>query len=91
MMFIFLITQDKNDGYDTFDSAIVYAESEEHARIMNPSGYYIWDGVSWCWGIDGERWGDDSWCLPKDVNVEMIGQAVDPVEPGVILASFNAG
>ena len=34
-MKLYKITQDVNDGYDTFDSAIVCAESEEEARNIN--------------------------------------------------------
>ena len=90
-MFIFLISQDNVTGWDTYDSAVVYAESEEHARVMSPGPYYIWDGERWVWGTDGDPCGDDSWCNPKYVKVEMIGQSVDPVEPGVICSSFNAG
>ena len=31
-MKLFLISQDKNEGYDTYDSAVVVAESEKEAR-----------------------------------------------------------
>jgi hypothetical protein len=32
-----------------------------------------------------------TWCNPKDVKIEVIGSAASWVEPGVVLASFNAG
>jgi hypothetical protein len=39
-MNIYHISQSVNRGYDTYDSAVVTAESEEDARQMYP-------GVSW--------------------------------------------
>lgn len=36
-MNIYLISQTKNDDYDTFDSAVVIAETEKEARGMQPS------------------------------------------------------
>jgi hypothetical protein len=59
-------------NYDTYDSAIVAADSEEEARNMPVGDKY-------------------SWCEPKDVQVEYIGEAKDGTEKGIILSSFNAG
>jgi hypothetical protein len=75
-MNLYLISQDENNDYDTFDSAVVCCETEEEARIMPPSG----DAVA----VYG-------WCNAKDVKVELIGFAVDGVKKGVVCASFNAG
>ena len=35
--------------------------------------------------------GGDAWCLPKDVEVELIGTATTRIKKGVVLDSFNAG
>lgn len=35
-MKLFRISQDVNDGYDTFDSAVVVAENEDMARTIHP-------------------------------------------------------
>lgn len=37
-MNLYKISQDVNDGWDTFDSAIVAAKSEEDARNIHPDG-----------------------------------------------------
>jgi hypothetical protein len=80
-MFIYLVTQNVNDDYDTYDGFVVIAENEEQARITHPA-YKNWDGKS-----------DDysSWCDVKDVKVELIGNALEGAEYGVVLYSFNAG
>ena len=74
-MNIYVISQDENDGYDTFDSAVVAAKNEDEARHIQPSD---WGGV-------------DAWALSKNVKVQLIGTAVSGTQAGVILASFNAG
>jgi len=77
-MNIYLIDQDVVYGYDTYDSAVVAAESEEEARNIHPYGN--WENRL------------DAWCTyPRDVNVKCIGIAANHITRGVILASFNAG
>ncbi len=73
---LYRIWQIKNSGYDTYDSAIVCAETEEEAKntkVGSVDGYY------------------GTWVKPEDVHVEEIGIAKDNVKKGIILASFNAG
>ena len=91
MMNVYKITQQALIGYDTFDSAVVVAESEDAAKLVHPISVWI--------GSPETGWPDrlmsiPSWPLPKDVRAELIG----PLEDGshysagdVILASFNAG
>lgn len=94
-MNLYLLTQDIETGYDTYDSAVVAASGIEEARNTHPSNEsYIY--------IDGEEhsiysyrpkpvkeasgvWAPNS----SDVEVELIGST--DREAGVILASFNAG
>ena len=50
-MNIYLLTQDVNVDYDTYDAAIVCAESEEEAVKIHPDGeiwgtVYRWDASS---------------------------------------------
>jgi len=76
-MNIYLIDQDVVYGYDTYDSAVVAAESEEEARNIHPRG--DWSSTHcWC-------------AYPRYVNVTYIGIAKHHAIRGVILASFNAG
>lgn len=79
-MKLFKISQTENDDYDTYDSAIVAALSEDDARLIRPSETYDWtDHYS-------------PWCSsPEKVTVEYIGEAREGMEAGVVLASFNAG
>jgi len=77
-MKLWLISQDSNNGYDTYDSAVVAANSEDEARLINPDG--DWES----------RW--SAWCdRPDQVTVEYIGDAKINTEAGIILSSFNAG
>lgn len=85
-MNLYLIRQEINNNYDTYDSAIVCAECRETAQKIHP-GY----------GLEATQkdWNDQygSWCSsPDQVSVELIGLAEPHVRPNsVILASFNAG
>lgn len=81
-MNLYKIFQNVNIDCDTYDTAIVAAESEEQARLIHPNGDQ-WDGVS--------SHKPDSWCDSSDVKVELIGIAKEGTKQGVILASFNAG
>ena len=88
-MNLYLIKQDTNNDYDTYDSAIVVATSEEEARTIHPAGHR--------WISETERWDTDwrvpySWVYPENVKVQLIGIATTDAKAGdVILASFNAG
>jgi hypothetical protein len=76
-MKLYLLSQNDNTWYDTYDSCIVAANSEEEARTISP-------------GFDGKF--DKTWAhSPETVEVKKIGITFDYKEPCVVLASFNAG
>jgi hypothetical protein len=92
-MNVYLISQTENYNYDTYDSAVVIAESEEQARLINPEHterhiefldnplYRDWDAYSFKWATS-----------PDNVTVKYIGKVDESyTEPCVICASFNAG
>jgi len=82
-MNIYLISQDVNNDYDTYDSAVVYAPTEEDARMTHPSDYkHDWDGTMYDWS---------PWCDAREVQVDYLGETSEVVDAGVICASFNAG
>ena len=84
-MNLYKISQTSNAGYDTYDSAIVCAETEAAAKVIHPGGDD--EGVPATW--PGEY---TSWCQTIDqVKVELIGTAAPGVTQGVVLASFRAG
>ena len=79
-MNLYLLEQDVNSRYDTYDSCVVVAESEEAARLINPEGAEF--------GYEWTTWAHD----PTYVTVTYIGVATDNLEAGTIIcSSFNAG
>jgi hypothetical protein len=90
-MEIYLLTQSSNQGYDTYDSCVVIASSQEEAKLMHPGHDHIWVGHTW--KSMGNSWcfDDRTWANPEDISVEWIGTAPPDATPKVILASFNAG
>lgn len=81
-MNLYLLTQSKCRGYDTYDSCVVAAESEDKAVLMHPDG-----GL-----ITNRNYYSAVW--PKDsshVEATLIGKAIKGTTAQVILASFNAG
>jgi hypothetical protein len=90
-MKIFKIYQNINTGYDTYDSAVVVANSAVEAQKIHPcdtsSDFNMYD-----------NWNQyDNWApRPGLVKVmylgEVVGEADSDIYPGaVICASFNAG
>ena len=96
---LYLISQGWEDGYDTFDSAVVVAESEDDAIEIHPSSYVThvtngkWMGT-FANSSSGEydQDGHSGWVpyrLRDKVKVEYLGETAR--DRGLILASFNAG
>ena len=82
-MNIYFVSQGFHKGYDTYDSMVVIAESEEDAKTIHPRGG-VWkptDGY-------GEY---EPWSPIEHLEVELIGVANEKQKRGVICASFNAG
>ena len=85
-MNLYLISQNVNTDYDTYDSAVVAAPDVETARDMNPRGG---KPVNWA---KTREWRSGVWASKReDVKVVLIGEATDGTEQGVICASLNAG
>ena len=87
---LYLVSADVENfgGYDTWDSFIACADSENEARKMYPDGCLDENDVSVNW--DSRCYG---WIDFKDIdklNVTYLGRTHNVVK-GVVLASFNAG
>lgn len=85
---LFLITRKpgtRHGGWDTYSSAVVRAQSAEHARLTHPGGDERWD-----LGQHG-IYKDNTWVNPCDVNVTYLGPSLPGHEPGVVCANFNNG
>lgn len=79
-MKLWKISQHINNGYDTYDAAVVAAETEAEAKLIDPG--------------DGENIRETSrWWTGNASNVfcEYLGDAKEGTKKGVICASFNAG
>ena len=75
---LYLISQDVNDDYNVYDSAVVCATDEDAARIIHPDRYEKDQCLV-------------SWCMSKDVQVTHIGIAHQEIKlNSVICASFNS-
>ena len=79
-MNLYLISQTENNGWDTYDSAVVAAPSEEIAKTMHPNGSFVFEDNYPNWAKS-----------PESVSCQLIGVAVDGTPQGVFCASFNAG
>lgn len=99
-MKLWLITQNSNDGYDTYDSAVVVAETEEYAKKIHPGSGYIFGVDDIIIYPNGTTYNSNPWSHsygtwasnPEQVMAEDIGEAHDNLKEGdVIVASFNAG
>ena len=105
-MKLYLLSQEVVTGYDTYDSAVVAAESEDDARTIHPSwsvthvtsgewmGTYADNATTRKRGIAGNEYLNepDSWVRFIDIDKINVRFLGETNEPrGVILASFNAG
>ncbi len=61
---LYLISQTENDTWDTYDSAVVAAYSEDEAKNTHPSG-----------DSDDFEGSNYSWTSPDKVDVQLIGKA----------------
>ena len=93
----YLLTQTENEGYDTYDSCVVCAESEDEAKRICPDEYCIWNEskCGWVWknpvDPDAECRVTDWATRLENVHCKLIGTAAQGIEKGVVIASFNAG
>ncbi len=80
-MYLWLISQNENNGYDTYDSAVVVAANIMEAKKTLPGGG--------SWSRRHSHWA--SWASsPDKVTAVALGRADDPT-PRVVCASYNAG
>jgi hypothetical protein len=105
-MKLYKIFQNINNGYDTYDSAIVCAENEEEAKRIhprnpwpNPDNVFYNEEKKEFWALKA-RTGEpylfednySGWINDlSQIKVELLGEAEKSLVKGVILSSFNAG
>jgi hypothetical protein len=87
-MNLYLLSQTKNNRYDTYSDCVVVAENEAEARKIHPRLPPLEPGVE-DWKVNS-YWGQ--WTMPENVKVELVGIAADGLKPGtVVCSSFHAG
>jgi len=96
-MKLWLISQSENNGWDTFDSAVVAAETEEDARHTYPDNWGFsnkkWSGSKWLAHLEDGRvldFGHSCWTTPNHVSVKFLADGYQG-DAGTVCASFNAG
>ena len=89
-MNIYLISQEVNNDWNTYDSAIVAAESVEDAKTLHPDGIGCASKQE-VYNSDVTTYFPHDWCYRDDVKVELLGVAMQGTKKMVLLASFNAG
>lgn len=90
-MYLWLISQTENGGYDTYDSAVVAAYSEAEARRVHPRGSNFDEDAKESWSAWDGHFAD--WAFhPSNVVAIRIGVASGKLKSGeVICSSYNAG
>ena len=79
-MKIYLLTNRQGGSWDTYSSAVVYAESKEEAKMVHPRDM-VWNGKD-----------KDSWCDAEEVEVTLLGETTEAALAGTVLCtSFHAG
>lgn len=86
-MNIYKLSQNINNSYDTYDSMIVVAETEQQAKLLHPD-MLRFPEFKGCWDFCG-------WISLDQIDfiqIELVGIAITTfMTPCVICASFNAG
>lgn len=91
---LWLIEQTENNRYDTYDSAVVAALTEDDARHMHPNGSK-WSGDIESGEYEHKKWSyrHSDWAHhPRNVTATIVGNAHQSISEGdVLCASYNAG
>ena len=90
-MNLYLISQEENTDYDTFDSALVAAPNADVARQIHPEEEWGHEERAELWE-EAARTVYTAWASnPSQVKVKLIGKAANGIQEGIIMTSFNAG
>ena len=102
-LFLYRISQEVNNDYESYDSAVVVAPDRISASMVHPARFsdtkelmFEFDRTRDCWQhtFDGTQCGPNNggWCRPNDVTVVCIGKAANHLSAGdVVCSSYNAG
>ena len=83
---LYLLEQEENGDYDTFDSIVVCAKSAKEARKIHPRGDWSFKDA------DKLLTAHSGWCSsPSAVVCTLLGKADKSVVPGIVHTSYRAG
>ncbi len=86
-MNLYLITRNDDVDYDQYDSAVVAAPDEEDAKALIEQDLYGWTYTDWKYVekvfVETHK--------ELDITIKLIGTAIDEMQYGIVVASFNAG
>jgi hypothetical protein len=85
-MNIYLLEQNVNNDYDTYDAMVVSAPNEAAARLMHPYSAEPYSDNDLNYYSDWKVWVN----TPEEVRVTLIGTSNNPTQK-TILRSYNAG
>lgn len=100
VVYLWRLSQDEDDGYDTYDSCVVAAPDEHSARRIGAHGntQYDDDRGEWVYASTRKEYGwtagqrAPGWVShPDQVKVARIGITTTEKAGTVVCASFNAG
>lgn len=84
-MFLFKLSQDVNNDYDTYSSCVVVAKDPSSAKAMTPYDPRFDEHPD-------HPYREQAWASVEDVKVQCVGVASAGLAEGeVICASFHAG
>jgi hypothetical protein len=98
-LFLWKLSQDVNNDYDTYGAAVVVSSNPDAAKRIHPgvdsrTGEMMFryvEGEGWHW-VDGDHYGNGNWADPKDIQITCVGEAADWLGEGaVVCSSFHAG
>ncbi len=100
-LFLWKLSQDVNNEYETYSSAVVVARDADSARQVHPCRYsdtgepvfyFDEDHADWVTTDGGMERGESSWAYPNNIKVVCVGEASSfLVEGEVVVASYHAG
>ena len=82
-MNLYLITRNDDVDYDQYDSAVVAAPDEEDAKALIEQDLDDWTHYGYVYHKKVNT--------KLDITIKLIGTAIDEMQYGIVVDSFNAG
>lgn len=86
-MNLYLITRNDDTDYDQYDSAVVAAPDEDAAKELIERNSRDWTHTTWTYVAKAPVESHTK----LDITVKLIGTAIDEMQYGIVVASYNAG